>query len=208
MSDSAEQLANLKGQAKAQAPAEKSKVEQLAEIELEIKKLELETKKLEILEKNANLTDIKERLAERELKREVRRQTSITNGATLSSLKQSDIATQKRCNHRKGGDGLQGIVGGRGTDSQYAIMKHTFSHGDTWIRCLRCGKTWKPPILKTFQILGRTDVKAQELYVAAVAEYQGAMNFQTNNKESSSVVFKFSDNGDDMRERLEATTLR
>lgn len=211
MSDASEQLAAIKAGNKIQEPVgklEKTKVEQLAEIELEIKKLELETKKLEILEKSANLTDIKERLAERELKREARRQTSFTNGETLKSLGLSDIQTQKRCNHRKGGDGLQGIVGGRGTDSQYAIMVHTFCHGDTWIRCLRCGKSWKPPLLKTYQTAGRSELKAQELYVAAAAEYQAALNFQTNNKPSSSVVFNFSDHGNDMRNRLEPTNLR
>lgn len=25
----------------------------------------------------------------------------------------------------------------------YTILSHTFSNGDTWTRCMRCGQTWK-----------------------------------------------------------------
>jgi hypothetical protein len=91
--------------------------------------------------------------------------------------------TQKRCNHKKGGDGVRGVIGGKGDDVQYAVLKHTFCNGDTWIRCLRCGKTWKPPIL--------VDYKTDEGYKAAQERYQIALDFTTRNQTSSSYCFQW-----------------
>jgi len=173
---------------------------QIAALEIESKKLELEAKKLEILEKQANLQDLQERLAERELKRENKRQRSVINGHTLKQLAANDKAMQKRCNHKKGGNGAQGVVGGQGDDSQYAVLKHTFANGDMWVRCLRCGKTWKPVTKEQFDTV--------ELYLAAVAEYQAAINFQTRNVASGSCQFRFSDNGEYYRKVTENSTLR
>ena len=161
--------------------------EELHSLELETKRLETERLKLEVLEKQANLQDLQERLAERELKRETKRQRSRTNGETLKQLALNDTAAQRRCNHRKGGNGAEGVIGGKGDDSQYAILKHTFANGDMWIRCLRCGKTWKPPV--------RSQYSSDELYLRAVAEYEAAVQFQTRNVPSASVQFRFSDNG-------------
>jgi hypothetical protein len=169
-------------------------------LELESKKLELEAKKLEILEKQANLQDLQERLAERELKRETKRQRSLTNGQTLKQLASNDLAAQKRCNHRKGGNGAHGVVGGMGDDSQYAVLKHTFCNGDMWVRCLRCGKTWKPPIREHF------DSEAD--YLKESVAYETAINFQTRNVPSGSVTFRFSDNGKYYREVTANSTLR
>src|SRR5581483_7940833 len=152
------------------------------EMELEIKRLELEAKKLEVQEKKANLQYLRERLDERELRRENIRQRSITNGQTLQQLAAADRLSQSRCNHRKGGNGAEGVVTGQGDDSQYAVLKHTFCNGDTWVRCLRCGKTWKPPILSKF--------KTKEDYELALAEYQAAVGFQTRNVTSGSIMFK------------------
>lgn len=169
-------------------------------LELEAKQLEIEERRLAVLEKKANVQDLEERLAERELKRETKRQRSIVNGETIKQLARNDEMVQRRCNHRKGGNGANGVIGGQGDDSQYAVMKHTFANGDMWVRCLRCGKTWKPPVRELF--------KTEELYLAAVAEYQAAVNFQTRNVPSSSVQFRFSDNGDYYRQVTASTNLR
>ena len=160
---------------------------ELAAIKLETQKLELEAKKLEVLEKQANLQDLQERLAERELRRETKRQRSVTNGATLKALAEADIASQKRCTHRKGGDGANAVIGGQGQDQQYAVLKHIFANGDMWVRCLRCGKTWKPPL--------RMQYNSDADYDTAVREYGEAIHFHTRNVTSKSVIFGFSDNG-------------
>src|ERR1017187_4125039 len=173
---------------------------EIAALELEAKQLEVETKKLELLEKHANLQDLQERLAERELKRETKRQRSLTNGETIKALNSSEKAYQSRCNHKKGGTGSNGVVAGQGDDSQYAVLKHTFANGDMWVRCLRCGKTFKP--------VRRESFASDELYLKAVAQYEAAINFQTRNVPSSSIQFRFSDNGDYYRQITESTNLR
>lgn len=191
-------------QAGASAPKETKqdakKLTELEALQLETARLELEAKQLEIKERKAHLEDLQEQLADRELKRESKRQRSITNGATLNQLAAIDEANQRRCNHRKGGNGAQGVVGGHGDDSQYAVIKHTFANGDMWVRCLRCGKTWKPPVRSLFT--------KEEEFLKAVAAYETAVNFQTRNVPSGSVQFRFSDNGAYYREVTKNSTLR
>jgi hypothetical protein len=155
---------------------------------------------LEIKLKRANIQDLEESLAERELKRETKRQRSLTNGQTLLQLEANDKQRQKRCNHKKGGNGVAGVMSGQGDSPNYAIIRHTFANGDTWARCQRCGKTWKPPIRKR--------CKSQEEYDSLYALYELALQYPTTNIPSSSYVFKYSDNGEFYREATEFTTLR
>jgi len=196
--------------AKAKAP-EKTKAELLTEetaaialenakMDRELKLLELEEKRLTVEAAKANLQDTRERLDERQLKRGVLASRSKTNGATISALAANAKKVQNRCNHKKGGNGIPGYVGGQGNDSNYAVMKHTMCWGDTWIRCMRCGKTWKPPVEKFFD--------SKEEYIKEFTEYQAALNYQTNNSGSSSYQFRYSDNGAFAREVMQPSTLR
>ena len=180
--------------------SEATKSADVAAMEAEIKQLELEAKRLEVKFSAARLVDMEEQLADRELKRETIRQRSRTNGKTLKQTADSDRQSQSRCNHRKGGQGVAGIVGGHGDDNQYAVLKHQFCNGDTWVRCLRCGKTWKPAV--------RSAYYSEESYLIAVSEYQAALNFNTRNITSGSVVFKFSDGGAFYREQTQPSNLR
>lgn len=163
-------------------------------------------KALELRKAEAELQDLEERLAERELKRENKRQRSFTNGATLKQLAANDKSHQERCNHKKGGNGAEGIIGGQGDDPQYAVIKHRMPNGDVWIRCLRCAKTWKPPVESEF-----TDKDSkfnQAGYDVAQREYLDALAFQTRNQTSGSIVFQFSDGGKHFREVTKNTNLR
>ena len=202
--------AEVKSQA-AQAAKAKTKAEQIAEetaaialenarMDHEFKKLELEEKRLTVEAAKANLQDTRERLDERQLKRGILASRSKTNGATLSALAANAKKTQNRCNHKKGGNGIPGYVGGQGNDSHYAVMKHTMCWGDVWVRCMRCGKTWKPPVRKFYE--------SEEEYLKDYVEYQAALNFQTNNTGSSSYQFRYSDNGAFAREVMQSSTLR
>lgn len=166
----------------------------------ELLELELEEKRLAVKAQKANLVDLQERLDEREMKRETVRQKSVTNGATLRSIAQNEKSTQTRCNHRKGGNGVNGIIGGQGDDPNYAILVHSFCNGDKWIRCMRCGKTWKPPVESAYT--------TKEAYLDAYVEYKAALNFPTRNTPSGSVQFRFSDNGAYYREVTKDVTLR
>lgn len=174
-----------------------SKVETM---QAELIALELESKRLEIQEKNLNLEDLQNRIDERKLKRETIRQVSITNGSSLKAIAEDDNKSQRRCNHRKGGNGATGVVAGQGDSLDYAVIKHVMLNGDTWVRCQRCGKTWKPPI--------KADHKTDEAYALAEFEYNRAKDFPTKNSTSSAYQFRFSDNGAYFREVTRYTTLR
>src|SRR6202044_154677 len=100
---------------------EKVKKQTVAEMEEELKALELQAAKLAILEKEANLQDVRERLAERQMTRETKSMRAITNGQTIKQTNAIIKQRQNSCNHRKGGMGLHAIVGGQGDDSQYAV---------------------------------------------------------------------------------------
>lgn len=166
---------------------------QLEAMELEIKANERRASELDLKLKKANLIDMEERLAERELKRENVRQDAYTKGATLADTSRRTTAHQNRCNHKKGGNGAQGVVGGQGDDSQYAVLKHTFANGDVWVACLRCHKKWKPPLKK--------DYKTEADFEAAKQVYREALNFQTRNSPSKGVIFQYSDGGQYYREQ-------
>jgi hypothetical protein len=207
----------------------KHKVEALklspVEMEAEIKRLELEAKQLEVEERKANLQDVRERLDERQVKRETAKQLSRTNGATLAQTAAQEKAFQARCNHRKGSMGKDGYANGQGIDQQYAVLKHTFMNGDTWVRCLRCAKTWKPPLEENFYFENGEQVYppadkfgrllkptkgtfAEERYQAAVQEYDAALKFDTRNSPSTSYIFRFSDGGKIFRDVMNNATLR
>ena len=182
-----------------------------------LRELELKAKELELLERQANLEDITERLAERQMKREQVRQKAYSNGATLRDTAIQEASVQKRCNHRKGGDGAAGVKLGQGVSPHYAVIKHTMLTGELWVRCQRCGKTWKPPIKADYAPGGLFDSETKldkdgnygiEGYVMALTQYENAKNFPTNNTPSSSQQFKWSDNGAYAREVMRYTTLR
>jgi len=167
--------------------------------EVELKRLELEAKRLELL-------DLQERINDRKLAREQKGQRAINNGQTLRSIAENDAMAQERCNHHKGGNGADGVIGGQGDDSQYAVLKHQFANGEIWVRCLRCAKTWKPPY--------REDFETDEAYQLAQREYMAALKFQTRNQMSSSVQlsWKYTKDGSDAshhyKNKMKATTLR
>lgn len=111
-----------------------------------------------------------------------------SNGVILEAIEMSKTSEKSRCNHHKGGsitkhrmiisDG-QSFTTSRineklieqGDDMQYSTIKHTFPWGDTWVRCLRCGKWWKPGDL----------------------DYDKALKFYTRNSPSSSIQFRGND---------------
>ena len=167
--------------------------------------LDTKLKNLEIRKAEAELQDLEERLAERELKRELKRQQSKVNGQTLKQLNENDSAVQTRCNHKKGGQGADGVIGGQGDDPQYAVLKHRMVNGDVWVRCLRCGKTWKPPVKSDFTKDGKFDAAG---YEAATRVYAEAVAFGTRNQTSGSIPFQFSDGGEHFREVTKNVNLR
>ena len=128
-------------------------------------------------------------------------------GKFLLGWSEPRLKMQDKCSHRKGG---QVLVGNKlnskfhevGDDSQYAVLKHTFANGDTWVRCLRCGKTWKPPVKSDFK-------NNQEGYTSAMEVYKQALQFQTRNVPSKGIVFSYGEGGVELyRENTKNANLR
>ena len=177
-----------------------TKKQNLEDMELEFKRLEIEAKKLELL-------DIRDRVDDRQMKRDNKDQRLRANGQVIDNNQRQREAAQTQCNHKKGGNGLQGYMRGQGDDPQYSIFSHQFLNGDVWVRCLRCGKWWKPPVESSFYFDSRgREVAVQdgkfnkEKFDQAWVEYRQALAFPTRNTQSGSYQFRFSDEGKYFRE--------
>ena len=78
--------------------------------------------------------------------KEHRFQQAVSNGVCLTQNNNTAKNRAERCNHRKGGTWANYVSnGGWGSEfSDYAVIKHQFPWGDTWVMCQRCPKKWKP----------------------------------------------------------------
>jgi len=164
------------------------------EFDAEMARLKLEAARLEIQEKTLNLQDIQDRIHEREQRRQTVGERARINGSTIKQLARNRELNQKRCNHKKGGNGAYGVVAGQGDDNQYAVLKHQMANGDIWVRCLRCAKWWIPPY--------KEDFETAEGYLGAYAEYRAAVEFTTRNVMSKSIPFKWGDDGNYFRQQV------
>ena len=105
------------------------------------------------------------------------------------------------------------------------MFKHQMINGDVWVRCLRCGKTWSPPVEPNFffnaqgkQVAPQDGEFSQVKFDRACEEYRLATMFNTNNSMSSSVQCRFTyfdpetkkhvDAADIYRQNIASTNLR
>jgi len=181
----------------------------VSEVDAELAASELELKRLELLEKKLNLTDLKARIEERALKTGNKESVFRGYGQNLAQDQAKRLTSQANCNHRKGGDGARGLHGD-GTDLQYAILRHRMQNGDIWVRCLRCGKTWKPAVKSQHTVNGVFNVESFNL---VMKEYQEALKWPTRNHTSGTQQFEWglNDKGEGgkefFRERMKNVTL-
>lgn len=161
-------------------------------------KARAEARALEIKERQANLVDLQERLDERMLKRQSRETVFRGHGQNLKQDAANRESKQSICNHRKGGDGAQGVIGGQGDDMQYCIARHIMANGDIWVRCLRCGKLWKPPLVRTYFLDPKTRPQSPQearekstAYDFAWRQYDEALKFPTRNHTSGTHTFQW-----------------
>lgn len=101
----------------------------------------------------------------RKLKHEQKIEAAKMHGQVLKATEEFKQAEAASCTHRKGG--LANMKTGQigpGTDNNYAVIKHKFQWGDTWVYCQRCPKRWRP----------------------GDEGYEEALNFPTNNVTSTS----------------------
>ena len=179
--------------------------QEVEKIDIELKRLQLVNAKLEMEHRTAELQDAREKLDERKMKRETNASRFRSHGQNIQQDKDNRAAQQRICNHKKGGDGAKGVVGGQGQDTQYAIIRHRVANGDIWVRCLRCAKLWKPPV--------KSAHKTTESYNAAFEKYNEALVFPTRNQMSTGQQFQwgYNDKGQGgpeyFRERMKSVNL-
>ena len=123
-------------------------------------------------------------------RKSARDQKHLRVGAIEESLRRDrehQKYIQSACHHKKGGKGTAQLY--QGSDSNYAIVVHTLSHGPTVVICQRCGKRWEPP-----ERLAKTATPAERLkYREDLTEYRWALNLPTDNEPSGTVLFAFSE---------------
>lgn len=140
------------------------------ELEMELRKIEIEHKQLEIEIQREQVAQIRAKRANR--------LSEIGNRerATRQLIANTE-ARQKACNHRKGGMGLQGVLGGQGDSPKYCVIKHVLPDATYLVLCTRCFKEW----YQGNDVLGRPQT----------AGFQEAIQYPTDNQESGSSLFRF-----------------
>jgi hypothetical protein len=196
----------------------KNAAEEIAAIELSIKRAQLEDIKLQKLEREYHMKELRATIGDREVKELQLKEDREAQGRTFAQQRQSDEQRQKVCTHKKGGvvsprDMKVLSVGGNG--QQFAVLKHQMINGDIWVRCLRCGETWCQPIKENFFFDERgrqapftgkqAGVFSKEKYDKACDKYRQAVQFETNNSMSGSVQCRFSKYNETTGEWVDAT---
>jgi hypothetical protein len=178
-----------------------SATEELAALQVSIAKAQLEDLELQKRERILSIKEKTGTIDKREnveLQRQMDRESS---GRTFAQQKATDDARQKACTHKKGGvvsARNMSVLSTGGNSMQYAVIKHQMINGDMWVRCLRCGKTWLPPVKDNFyfndkgkQVAPKDGKFDAVRFDAADLEYRRAVNFETNNSPSGSVQCRF-----------------
>jgi len=190
--------------------------EEIAAIELSIKRAQLADLELQKQERELSIEEKRGTIADRVTKQKQKVMDREQQGKVFAAQRREDEAKQSACTHKKGGvvsqRNLQVLSTG-GNSPQFAVIKHQMINGDFWVRCLRCGKTWLPPVKDNFYLNAKGKVVApvdgvfsQEKFDAAAAAYRVAVNFETNNSPSGSVICKFSKWDEKSEQWVDATS--
>ena len=143
----------------------------------EQKRLDIELKKLELEERLETQTKRKNK------RLELKREFDAKMRAIAVALAQREMA-QRRCNHKKGGLGVEAVINGQGTDENYALLKHQLSDKTWFVQCQRCGAEWRP----ANRFTGESET------VIGGFTYRDALKARTDNSPSKSCVFDLVDN--------------
>jgi hypothetical protein len=135
----------------------------------QLEKLQLE-EALEAAEKRAN----------HKLERSMR-QKEIAESIQAYNEEQKRI--QASCRHRKGGKGVEQLY--MGSDSNYAIIKHTFASGKRCVVCMRCRKYVEEPA----PLAARATKAEREEWMQKRTEFEQWWNLPTDNEESGTRLF-------------------
>jgi hypothetical protein len=170
-------------------------------LEVELKKQQMEGLKLEQEERKYHIKDLKASISERDSKELQKKEDRESQGRTMKNIELQEKLQQKLCTHGKGGTVStrdMRVLKTGGDDNKKAIIKHQMINGDIWILCLRCAKTWKPPVKRDFffDIKGNAVAEKDGVFDAAKFqqanfEYHQALSMPTSNSMSTSVQCRF-----------------
>lgn len=133
------------------------------------------------LEETRDRVDQMRRVRSAKLHRAARRNQDLLDARAMQE------AIQANCWHKKGGKGVAMLP--HGNDANFAVVKHTLSHGPMIVLCQRCSKVWEPPPPALNARKASAEDKA--LYKKLYAEYQWAVNLPTDNEPSGTQLFVF-----------------
>jgi hypothetical protein len=134
------------------------------------------------------LEETRERVYEMRRLREQKTVRAANRDRDIMENLNQQRAIQSQCWHKKGGKGRENLL--HGNDANYAVIKHTLSHGPTLIFCQRCSRVWEPPDTRLNAPKATAEQKA--LYKKLHEEYQWAANLPTDNEPSGTQLFVFS----------------
>ena len=172
--------------------------------------IELRITYIRAMAEEAKLEDTKNNLDDRRNKINMRREKLVANGRELTKTARDRKQIEDVCLHRKGG--RPAMPGGilKGTDSNFSLIKHILPTNELWVRCTRCGKTYKPAFREDFP---EGDI-GSVAFEKAKADYKWAVDANTDNSTSSSITFQWtSEDGNVsarkfLRETMKDVTLR
>jgi hypothetical protein len=127
-----------------------------------------------------------------------------SRGRELRKTDHDQARQQAACSHRKGGRGIEALIKG-GNAPDYCFLKHLLPWNEWFIRCMRCGKTWKPPHKEDYNI---QTADGKEAFEKAKTEYKWAMECPTDNIPSTGITFQWDDDGQFAHETVKDTNLR
>ena len=134
---------------------------------------------------NLQLEETRERVHQIRSKRSSRIRRMESRERSLDDQRRREKFMQDNCLHKKGGKGVEGRF--KGNDANYAVVKHTLSHGPTIVICQRCFKIWEAP--NTALNTKKASVEERKEYKRLYEEYTTALNYPTDNEPSGTQLF-------------------
>jgi hypothetical protein len=126
------------------------------------------------------LEETRERVEQMRRNRAARLARHANRQRDIQSSNARIAAQQAACWHKKGGKGVEMLS--HGNDANYAVIKHTLSHGPLIVICQRCNKMWEPPAK---ELRKQDPARYKVLY----DEYMWAVNLPTDNESSGTQLF-------------------
>jgi hypothetical protein len=140
------------------------------------------TEELELLQ----LEETRERVDKLRNKRSSRATRIASIEKSLRDDELRDAYKASQCWHRKGGKGAGWLQ--HGDSTQFAVIKHTLSHGPIIVICQRCPKVWLPP--DPALNARNAPLEHKREYKRLWDEYVWALNLPTDNEPSGTQLFQ------------------